>query len=151
MDLGNESFNLINSILVDLFNDILTIEQKSLQGGTFNDLSITEVHTIDAIGKYEPRTMSQVAADLGITVGTLTTAVNKLIKKGYVERKRGEEDRRVVLIQLTKKGKIVYKMHERFHRNMVKETIEGLSPEEERTLIEALKKLKDFFENKCLK
>ena len=44
------------------------------------------------------------AGDLNITVGTLTTAINNLLKKGYVNRKRGEKDRRVVYISLSENG-----------------------------------------------
>ncbi len=47
--------------------------------------------------------MSTIAGDLNITVGTLTTAINNLLKKGYVNRKRGEKDRRVVYISLSEK------------------------------------------------
>ena len=78
---------ILNELLVQIFNDILQIEEQSLKQGVINDLSVTEIHTIDAIGMYTERTMSEVAQDLKITVGTLTTAINKLIKKGYVERK----------------------------------------------------------------
>ena len=130
------------------FNDILQIEQNSLKQGKLIDLSVTEIHTIDAIGMYEPRSMSEVAADLRITVGTLTTAINKLIKKGYVERQRIEEDRRVVLIKLTKKGKLAYRVHEKFHKDMIMATIEGLSQEEEKILISAMDRLNNFFKDK---
>lgn len=81
---------ILNELLVDTFNEILTIEQTALKSGKLNDLSVTEIHTIEAIGMYRARTMSEVAADLGITVGTLTTAINNLVKKGYVERQRDE-------------------------------------------------------------
>lgn len=52
---------------------------------------------------YKKKTTSEVAKELSITVGTLTTAINKLVKKGYVERIRSEDDRRVVKLGLTKK------------------------------------------------
>jgi DNA-binding MarR family transcriptional regulator len=138
---------IVNELMVDIFNDILTIEQTALKSGKLNDLSVTEIHTIETIGMYIPRTMSEVAADLGITVGTLTTAINNLVKKGYVERKRDDKDRRVVKITLTKKGKLAYRVHEKFHLDMVKETIKGLSQEEEKSLACALEKLNEFF--KC--
>jgi DNA-binding MarR family transcriptional regulator len=144
----NRSFNIINELLVNLFNDIVQIEQNELQNGNLNDLSVTEIHTIEAIGMYAPRSMSEVAADLQITVGTLTTAINRLIKKEYVERKRIEEDRRVVQIQLTKKGKLAYRIHQKFHVDMVKETIEDLSEIEEEVLIASLEKLNNFFKQK---
>ncbi len=144
----NKSTTMINEILVQLFNDVLQIEEQSLKNGIFSDVSITEVHTIEVIGMYNERTMSEVAQRLKITVSTLTTAINKLIKKGYVERKRIEEDRRVVLVKLTKKGKLAYKLHQRFHKKMINNAIEGLSLEEEKILLSSLNKLNDFFKEK---
>jgi DNA-binding MarR family transcriptional regulator len=141
----SRSVGVVNEILVETFNDILQIEHRALKEGVLNDLSITEIHTIDAIGMYKYRTMTQVAQDLKITVGTLTTAINKLLKKGYVDRKRGEEDRRSVMITLTRKGKLAYRIHEKFHYHMVHETINGLNNEEEEILIKSLEKLNDFF------
>ena len=144
----NRSVGVVNELLVETFSDISQIEQRSLKEGVLKDISVTEVHTIDAIGMYEYRTMSEVACDLRITVGTLTTAINKLLKKGYVDRKRGEEDRRSVMITLTRKGKLAYRIHERFHSNMVHATIDGLNEDEEEILIKSLEKLNNFFKNK---
>ncbi len=140
-----KSMTLINELLVQLFNDVIQIEEQSLRNGVLSDLSMTEIHTIEAIGMYDERTMSGVAQTLKITVSTLTTAINKLIKKEYVERKRIEEDRRVVLIKLTKKGKLAFRLHERFHREMVNNAIEGLDLKEEEVLISALNKINNFF------
>ena len=139
---------ILNELLVQLFNDILQIEEKSLKNGPLSDLSVTELHTIEAIGMYKERTMTEGAQDLKITVGTLTTAINKLIKKGYVDRKRIEEDRRVVLIHLTKKGKLAYRIHEKFHNDMINETISGLREDEEEILISSLERLNVFFKEK---
>lgn len=139
---------ILNSLFVEVFNDILLIEQKTLKSGVLSDLSVTEIHTIEAIGYKDPRTMSEVANDLNITVGTLTTAVNKLIKKEYVSRKRIESDRRVVLVELTRKGKLAYRLHERFHREMVKATVQSLEEDEVKALGKALNNMIGFFKSK---
>lgn len=144
----SKSIGVINELLVETFNDILQIEQQALKEGVLKDISITEIHTIDAIGMYEYRTMTEVAQDLKITLGTLTTAINKLLNKGYVDRKRGEEDRRSVMITLTRKGKLAYRIHDKFHSHMVHATIDGLNDEEEEILIKSLEKLNDFFKQK---
>ena len=141
----NTAFNVLNELMVDIFNDILTIEQTALQAGSFSDISVTEIHTVEAIGMYKTRTMSEVAATLGITVGTLCVAINNLGKKGYVERKRTDIDRRVVNIQLTKRGKLAFRIHEKFHSDMIKATIEGLTNEENALLVKSLAQLNDFF------
>ncbi len=144
----NNSISVINELLVDTFNDILTIEQKALQSGVFNDISVTEIHTIEAIGMYSSKTMSEVAAILDITVGTLTIAINHLVRKGYVQRNKSEEDRRMVYISLTKRGKLAYRIHQKFHSDMVKATIQGLTEDEEKLLIMSLDKLNHFFKEK---
>lgn len=144
----DKSTKLINELLVQLFNDVLQIEEQSLKSGVLSDLSITEIHTIESIGMYSERTMSEVAQKLKITVSTLTTAINKLIKKGYVERNRIETDRRVVLIKLTRKGKLAFRIHQRFHGEMINNAIEGLTLEEEEVLISSLNKINNFFKEK---
>lgn len=136
---------VINELLIELFNDILIIEQNEIKAGSFKDISISEVHTMEAIGTSEPRTMGEVAKDLNITVGTLTTAINNLVKKGYVERNRCDDDRRVVRINLTKRGAVVYKLHSRFHSDMIKATVDGFTDEEQKLVIKALGNLRDFF------
>ena len=144
----NETLQVVNKLLVETFNDILYIEEKALKEGSFNDVSITEVHTIEAIGMYEKKRMSEVAKTLDITVGTLTVAVNKLVKKDYVQRFKSEDDKRIVLIGLTKKGRLLYRVHDKFHKDMVRETINGMSEDETRILAEALGRLNDFLTEK---
>ena len=139
---------LLNKLLVQLFNDILHIEENSLKNIDLIDLSMTEIHTIEAIGIKDAKTMGEIAHDLRITVGTLTTAITKLIKKGYVERKRIEEDRRVVLIRLTHKGEKAFDSHAQFHTDMIKSIIQELPETEETVLITALKRMTNFFEEK---
>lgn len=143
-----KSVSVVNELLVELFNDALSIEQDVIQKGAFKDISVTEIHTIAAIGMYIPKNMTEVAGDLGITVGTLTIAINNLVKKGYVQRKKTEKDRRIVQLELTRKGKVAYRIHEKFHSDMVKASVEGLSPQEEEILVRSLKKLSEFFKNK---
>ena len=136
----------VNDYLDSVFNDILTIEESELKKSQFNDLSITEMHTIEAIGMYKKKTSSEVAKELSITVGTLTVAINNLVKKGYVERLRSEDDRRVVKLGLTKKGKLLFRVHQHFHREMVKNILKGMEQEEEQALLRALKNLHDFLQ-----
>ena len=133
---------------MQLFNDILHIEEKVLKNSEFKDLSITEMHTIDAIGTKGSRTMVKIAHDLRITMGTLTSAINRLIKKGYVERSRTEADRRFVLVSLTEKGLQAYKIHDDFHKEMVEVTLNYYNEEEQELLYKILENVNKFFEKK---
>lgn len=138
--------NEINGYLVSIFNDVLMIEERTLQTSQFKDVSIKEMHTIDAIGMYQEHTTSEVAKKLGITAGTLTVSVNNLVRKGYVNRVRSEKDRRVVKLALTKQGRLLYRLHDKFHRDMVRETLTEMSEEEAEVLMKGLLNLHSFLE-----
>lgn len=136
----------INQYLVTIFNEVLSIEEDALKGSLFQDVSVKEMHTIEAIGMNRDRTMTQVANTLCVTVGTLTASIHNMVKKDYVERVRSEEDRRVVQLGLTKKGRVLYRLHDKFHREMVTETIDEMEPNEIDALIKGLRKLHEFLE-----
>ena len=138
-------YETVNEVLVKLFNEIMDIEEKALIVSEFKDISVNDMHIMEAMGILEPKNMSTVARSLSITVGTLTTAINNLVKKGDVERVRSQEDRRVVLISLSPKGERAYRHHAAFHQKMVMAVLKDLSPEETECLTRALGKLQKFF------
>ena len=138
-------YETINDILVNLFNEIWDIEEKALITEQFKDISVNDMHIMEAVGIEKPKNMSSVARLVDVTVGTLTIAINNLVKKGYVMRVRSKEDRRVVLISLSEKGKAAYEHHRQFHQKMVEAVLEDLNPEETSVLTNALKKLSSFF------
>lgn len=142
-----DSYQTFNDFMVQLFNDIVNIEEKAVITEDFKDITNNDMHIIEAIGDEEPNSMSQVAKKLSITVGTLTIAINSLVKKGYVHRVRSEEDRRVVLISLTEKGLIAFFHHKKFHEHMIEAMVEGLNSEEKQVLVKAVTNLKQFFED----
>ena len=53
------------------------------------------------------------------------------------------------MVALTKKGRLVYRAHGLFHKQMIDEALSGLSEEEERVLTEALIKVKTFFDERA--
>ena len=142
-----KAYDTFNDVLVNLFNEIMDIEARAIITPEFKDITNNDMHVIEAVGIGDPRNMSAVAKLLSITVGTLTIAVNNLVKKGYIERVRSKEDRRVVLVSLTEKGKKAYQHHKRFHEEMIQSLLKGLSDQEISTLVTALTNLREFFRN----
>jgi len=144
----NKLYGTLNELLVKLFNDILQIEEQCLKDDRFKDLSITEIHVIEAIGINGERNMSSVARDLDISIGSLIMSINNLVKMGYVKRERSEEYRRIVLISLTEKGKDVYISHAEFHKEMIETTIAKLTDQEKEVLVAALENINYYFKEK---
>ena len=76
----------------------MAIEEKAIIIDEFKDITNNDMHVIEAIGRDGSKSMSTVAKALSVTVGTLTIAINNLVKKGYVNRERSEKDRRFAKI-----------------------------------------------------
>lgn len=142
-----DAYGTFHEILVKLFNEIMELEQKAIITERFKDISNNDMHIIEAIGDKVAKNMSTVAKSLKVTVGTLTIAINSLVKKGYVNRVRSEKDKRVVLISLTNIGKEAYQHHKRFHEKMISATLDGLDETETQVLVKALTNLNTFFKN----
>lgn len=139
-------YTTINEILVKLFRDIMHQEEKAVITEEFKDITSNDMHIIEVVGLEKPKNMSTVAKELSVTVGTLTIAMNSLVKKGYVTRVRSEVDRRVVLLSLSDKGKAAYNHHKQFHEKMVEATVGRLNTEEKEVLTQALQNLHQYFQ-----
>ena len=135
---------IINDSLVRIYNDILWIEEKELKKSQFSDLSIKEMHAINAITMYDHKTASQVAKELHLTPGTLTATIDRLTKKNYVTRIRSNDDRRVIRLGLTKKGRLMYRAHNAFHRMMVQSFLKDMDQTEIKTIEKALRNVESF-------
>lgn len=140
-----DAYETINHVLVSLINEIWELEEKAIITDEFKDLTNNDMHVIEAIGTGDGRNMSSIARKLNITVGSLTTAMNGLVNKEYVERHRSEEDRRVVYVKLTPKGIRAYRHHEDYHRQMTQAVVDKLDEKEMPVLLKMLDALSEFF------
>ncbi|MCM1385876.1 MAG: MarR family transcriptional regulator [Bacillus sp. (in: Bacteria)] len=138
----------LNDVLVKVFRNINAVEEQAIRTEEYKDVTVNDMHVIEAIGIEEKKNMTTVAKSLHVTTGTLTISINSLVKKNYVERVRSEEDRRVVLVSLTEKGKKAFLHHRQFHDKMVHEIVEELSDEEKLVLEKALNRINQFFLSK---
>lgn len=136
---------VLNELLVKLFKNIMEIEEKYLITPDFKDISVNDMHIIEAIGLKDPKSMSAVAKLMSVTTGTLTKSMDGLSEKGYVIRERGKKDKRIVFVSLTGKGRRAFAHHEGFHRDMISKIKDGINEQEVAILIYALAKLNDYF------
>ncbi|NBL00843.1 MAG: MarR family transcriptional regulator [Erysipelotrichia bacterium] len=139
--------DVINELLVDVFNHILSIENEVLKKRGVK-LSMTEVHVLEAIRNTEIPTMGNVAQKLRVTLGTLTTSVNVLVRKNYVYRYRDEADRRKVFLKLNESAIEVLKIHDEFHNEMISSMFSDLELEKDEVLMKSLENISNYFKQK---
>ena len=139
----------LNHFLVEVFNDILKAEAFLVTRSEFKNLSLRELHVIEAVCNAEvnqtDNRATTIANTLRVTAGTLTTSVSLLEKKGYLLRKKDEKDKRVVRIYSTDLGKAANKEHEYFHETMVDYILNELTDEEVDVFVKSLSKVGAFF------
>jgi DNA-binding MarR family transcriptional regulator len=102
-----EEFHELITFFVHLFS-VVDKREKSKYKAT-----ISQCYTLRSLKGCKGMTMKQLSETMGIAKSTMTRNIDKMVKNGYLERVRGELDKREVLIRLAKKGrKLVKIMHE---------------------------------------
>ncbi|MDP4109476.1 MAG: MarR family transcriptional regulator [Bacillota bacterium] len=139
----------LNEVLVDTFGLIIKAEELAIKKTGRINLSISEMHLVEAVGKQKGgRTVSAIAEDLGVTLPSVTIAINRLCKKGYVEKSKSGDDGRVVIVSLTRSGHKIDLVHKFFHRQMLNNLSCGMTPEEKSVLLKGITRLNRFFREK---
>lgn len=144
-----EKDKALDELLVNIFNNVMAAEEKIVITDEFKDLTMNDVHVIEAIGVDKPQTMTEISGKLGITMGTLTISINSLVRKGYAVRTRGIKDKRIVYASLTDKGNAAYKVHQSYHKAMAAYVINGLSDDEAAALLKAMQVLQQFIDSEA--
>jgi DNA-binding MarR family transcriptional regulator len=86
---------------------------------------------------------TEIADHFGVTGGAATGIADKLEKMGLIERKRKDDDRRVVVAILTEKGQAFVEERKKEHIELYQEILKDLSHEEITNLIFLLNKIGD--------
>ncbi len=115
-----EAFNYVANLT-------MVIEERTLDTKQVSDLTLGELHVLEVINKEATIPMTKVANQLKITVGSLTTCVNRLVKKEYLFRERDEVDHRIIKVSTTQKAKKVLKVHDIFHEQILIGLLEGVT------------------------
>ena len=148
----SEFSDKLNDLIVETFKSILKVEEQSLRMSSTGNLSISEMHLIEAVDKDKDKesgsTISEIANRLDITLSSVTIAINKLVKKEYVEKIKCKDDGRVVYVKLTKKGRKVNAAHRYFHLQMTRNLSDDFSEDEKKILLRGIDKMNGFFKNK---
>lgn len=114
------------------------------------DLSVSELNLIEVVGRTtfhteETISVSDIARALDIKAPSATTAVNRLVRKGFVEKGRDPKDARRVNVSLTRCGERVFRLHAVFNRHMSEEVSLGLTNPERRVLLDGIRRLEHFY------
>ena len=147
----------MNKKQIDILNDyflhsvlrLISQEEQCLRRVCSPDLSIRELHVVEAVACLQAdsrSTMAEIARYLHLSPASLTTAVNVLVKKGFLDREYSAEDRRVIYVRLTETGEAANRKYLDFVRNMLYEVSSDLDEDVADQMIEVLLRLSDYLD-----
>ncbi len=146
--MSTDTREALNRFLVDIFHSVLRNEERKLRQTGYDDLSISEMHVIEAACLLQAQgrnTAKGLADSLNITPGSLTASVNVLEQKGYLRRSRDPEDRRRIHITPTPRGLGAERCHRAIHEQMIDDVLSSLRHDEAEVLVQALEGVSRFF------
>lgn len=108
---------------------------------THGDLTESQFGTLEALHHLGPMSQTEICGKLLKSSGNTTLVVDNLEKQGLVRRQRDENDRRVVMVELTPRGEELIACIFPHHAVAVTEEMAVLTPEEQRQLGALCRKL----------
>src|SRR3984957_17482631 len=120
------------------------VNQVAEQSVSKAGMCLTEFVALGALLHKGPLTITEIQDKVQLASGSMTAAVDRLEKKGFIRRTPALNDRRAKLVELTAKGRSTVKVVFAHHAAVLEETMKVLSNAERSQLHGLLKKLGFF-------
>lgn len=104
-------------------------------------LGESDFRVLEVLLHKGPMPVNAIGPKVYLNPGSVSVAVDRLYKKGFVSRVECSEDRRVRTVSLTEKGRQMFVPIFRRHTALVKRAFQGLPSEELKQLEVILKKI----------
>jgi MarR family transcriptional regulator, 2-MHQ and catechol-resistance regulon repressor len=125
-------------ILMKAYQALIPSAEESIKR---TDLGDSDFRVLEVLLHKGPLPVNTVGPKVWLTPGSISVAVDRLVKKGLVTRKGHAGDRRVRTVELTPKGRALITRGFREHAEEMEEAVSALSRAERLTLLRLLKKL----------
>ena len=125
-------------VLMKAFQALMPHAAESIERTELGD---SDFRVLEALLHKGPLPVNTVGPKVWLTPGSISVAVDRLVRKGLVSRKDHPGDRRVRQVELTAKGRALIMRGFREHAAAMEKVISVLSRNERLTLLRLLKKL----------
>ncbi|RXJ86638.1 MarR family winged helix-turn-helix transcriptional regulator [Arcobacter sp. CECT 8985] len=133
-----ESDNIFGVLVANIRNHLKNNLEKILQE---YEISAAQSIIIRRLCEKDNLTQKELAKDTYFKQPSLTLLIDKLEKKGFVERKNKKNDRRAFLICITQKGRDLEQVIKAGIKKVEGEALEGIDNDTKELIIQTLKKV----------
>lgn len=117
------------------------IREHDLKSIASSGLCLSDFATLEVLLHKGPLPVNLIGEKVQLTSGSITTAIDRLEKRGLVERQPSTSDRRIRLVHLTHSGQTLIERFFEQHLSALEKATSGLNQEEKTLLIGLMKKL----------
>ncbi|GAI82252.1 unnamed protein product [marine sediment metagenome] len=128
-------------IITLLTTEIAKIEEKTITGSRFSELTGKQMHYLEVISNLDNPNLSELATELNLSKPSITAIIDKFEEKGFIRKVKSDEDRRVSHIHMAEKGKEIEKVHSKIHMRISDMFTSKLSEGDSKSLINLLSKI----------
>jgi len=132
----------LNHSIIEFYDKLSSWELSVVKD---KHLSLAQTHTIEVLGSHGAMRMKELASRLGITTGTLTVQIDKLVNAEFIQRRPHHSDRRSILVDLTDEGQKLYHEHDDLHLSLTQDITANLDENECAILLKCLSKMNTQF------
>ncbi|WP_299014820.1 MarR family winged helix-turn-helix transcriptional regulator [uncultured Photobacterium sp.] len=132
----------LNHTIIEFYEKLSSWEQSVVRDKGF---TLPQVHIVEILGVHGAMRMKDLADKIGVTTGTLTVQVDKMVNSDLILRRPHESDRRSILVELTDKGHEMYQEHDNLHLALTHDITAKLDDTERRNLLSYLQKMNHEF------
>jgi MarR family 2-MHQ and catechol resistance regulon transcriptional repressor len=123
-------------VLIKAYHSLLGFTEHTLRD---SGLGESEFRILEALLHKGPMPVNTIGPKVFLTPGSISVAVDRLLKRGLVTRTNSAEDRRVRVVDLTPTGRKLIEQVFTAHARQVDRLAEVLSPKERRQMARGLK------------
>jgi DNA-binding MarR family transcriptional regulator len=139
MAMKEDKMNGFISAMINLVSAIKSESEHCCK--VCGEINEKELMIIAFVGENKSVKMSDVADHLKAPLSTLTSIADKLVANKFLNRYNSDEDRRVVKVALSEKGKESYKLFLTQKKAVAKKVLNQFDEKEQNTLISHINKL----------
>ena len=132
----------LHHVIVEFYEKLTSWEYAVVRDKGF---SLSQVHTIELLGVHGAMRMKELADKIGVTTGTLTVQIDKMVDAGWVKRVAHATDRRSILVELTPLGQTLFTEHDALHLQLTNELTATFNASERRELLRLFEKMNQAF------
>jgi len=130
----------LQGVVQDILKQFQSVN-AAVANGPHVELHVQELRVVEFLGIEGPHMMREIAEYLNVAVNSVTSIADNLEQKGLACRQRSDEDRRVIRIELTDAGRLMYQSLADMNFRLLRGMLGALTEDEQEIFMVLFRKI----------